>query len=145
MSRRWSVAGVAWAIAVVGSVLQGIVGSWLAAVLWLVVMGGFGALFSPLAFPRAESAAQAEQLSATDGRPIIYWRPGCPFCLRLRLRLGARGRRAHWVDIWRDPDGAAAVRAVAGGNETVPTLIDGAESFVNPDPSWVRWRLAVNA
>ncbi len=138
-------AGVAWAIAVVGAVLQAIAGSWGGAVLWLVVMGAFGALFSPWAFPRAQSAARAQQLSATDGRPIIYWRPGCPFCLRLRLRLGARGRRAHWVDIWCDPGGAGAVRAVAGGNETVPTLIDGAESFVNPDPSWVRRRLAANA
>ena len=27
------------------------------------------------------------------------------------------------VNIWRDPDAAARVRAAAGGNETVPTVV----------------------
>ncbi|MFB7516729.1 glutaredoxin domain-containing protein [Streptomyces sp. NPDC056144] len=89
-------------------------------------------LTSPLVFPRA---------SADDGRPVVYWRPGCVFCLRLRLRLGLRARRARWVNIWRDAEGAAAVRAAAGGNETVPTVVVAGEARVNPDPGWVRERL----
>ncbi|MGA4988627.1 glutaredoxin family protein [Nonomuraea bangladeshensis] len=45
------------------------------------------------------------------------------------------------MDIWRDPEGAAAVRAVNGGAETVPTVVLRGEAYVNPDPAWVRERL----
>ncbi|MFG3298092.1 glutaredoxin domain-containing protein [Micromonospora chersina] len=98
-------------------------------------------LFSPLAFPRSLPAAEARERSARDGRPVVYWRPGCRYCLRLRLRLGRRAGRAHWVNIWRDPDGAAAVRAVTGGDETVPTVELRDEAVVNPEPAWLRDRL----
>jgi mycoredoxin len=36
------------------------------------------------------------------------------------------------LNIWEDPDAAAAVRLVAGGNETVPTVTVGAVVMVNP-------------
>jgi mycoredoxin len=96
---------------------------------------------SPLAFPRSVGAARARDLGAADGRPIVYWRAGCVYCLRLRIRLGRDARRLHWVDIWRDPAGAAAVRAVNGGDETVPTVVVAGRAYVNPDPRWVRARL----
>jgi hypothetical protein len=48
----------------------------------------------------------------------------------------------HWVDIWRDPAGAAAVREVNDGNETVPTVFVAGRPHVNPDPGWVRERLS---
>jgi mycoredoxin len=38
------------------------------------------------------------------------------------------------INIWEDPDGAAFVRSVAGGNETVPTVRIGTRSVVNPSP-----------
>lgn len=99
-------------------------------------------LLSPLLFPRSLSAAQAQQRAARDGRPIVYWRPGCQYCLRLRLRLGRSADRAHWVNIWRDPAGAAAVRTVTGGDETVPTVVADQESVVSPEPGWLRQRLS---
>ncbi|SCE68230.1 mycoredoxin [Micromonospora chaiyaphumensis] len=99
------------------------------------------ALFSPLVFPPSLTAAEARERSARDGRPVVYWRPGCRYCLRLRLRLGRRAGRAYWVNIWRDPAGAAAVRAVTGGDETVPTVVLPGEAVVNPDPAWLRERL----
>ena len=73
---------------------------------------------------------------------MIYWRPGCRYCRSLRLGLGRDARRAHWVDIWRDPAAAAAVRAIADGNETVPTVVlpDGL-ARVDPEVEWVRRRL----
>jgi mycoredoxin len=98
-------------------------------------------LLSPLVFPGSLGAALARDRSADDGRPVVYWRPGCIYCLRLRARLGRDARRARWVNIWADPAGAAAVRTVTGGDETVPTVVVGGESFVNPDPSWLRDRL----
>ncbi|MFC7862703.1 MULTISPECIES: glutaredoxin domain-containing protein [Streptomyces] len=103
------------------------------------------ALNSPLIHPRSISASEAAQRSERDGLPIVYWRPGCAYCLRLRLRLGRGARRLHWVDIWRDPDGAAAVRAANGGDETVPTVIVSGRPYVNPDPAWVRDQLSPSA
>jgi mycoredoxin len=62
----------------------------------------------------------------------MYWRPGCGFCSRLRHRLDSLGISYAEVDIWSDPDGAAFVRSVANGNETVPTLAIGSVALVNP-------------
>ncbi|MER6152136.1 glutaredoxin domain-containing protein [Streptomyces hirsutus] len=97
---------------------------------------------SPLVFPRSVGALEAQRRSEADGRPVVFWRPGCAYCLRLRIRLGRGARRLHWVDIWRDPAGAAAVRAAADGNETVPTVVVAGRPHVNPDPEWVREQLA---
>ncbi|MGW8598125.1 glutaredoxin domain-containing protein [Streptomyces sp. NPDC055893] len=96
---------------------------------------------SPLIFPRSIGAREAQRRSAEDGRPIVFWRPGCVFCLRLRVRLGRRARRMYWVDIWRDEEGAAVVRAANYGNETVPTVLIEGRPHVNPDPAWVREQL----
>ncbi|MGW1561398.1 glutaredoxin domain-containing protein [Streptomyces sp. NPDC002144] len=110
--------------------------------LMFVLLAG---LNSPLVFPRSIDAAEALRRSAADGRPVVYWRPGCAYCLRLRMRLGRVARRAHWVDIWRDPEGAAAVRAANDGNETVPTVVVAGRPHTNPDPTWVRDQLARSA
>lgn len=136
-------------------------------VLLLALFLGLGFVLSPLAFPRssprgpvvapaddspfgAPAASASASLSAAssgaassgaafaDDRPIVYWRPGCVFCLRLRVRLGAEASRLHWIDIWQDPAAAAAVREITGGDETVPTVVIGGQGHVNPDPSWLR-------
>ncbi|MFH9611855.1 glutaredoxin domain-containing protein [Streptomyces sp. NPDC017448] len=101
----------------------------------------FAVVNSPLVFPRRVSAAEALRRSAADGRPVVHWRPACTYCLRLRLRLGRDASRLHWVDIWRDPAGAAAVRAANGGDETVPTVVVAGRAYTNPDPAWVREQL----
>ena len=96
---------------------------------------------TPVAFPRSADDATARRHAAELGVPVIYWRPGCTFCVRLRLALGATGGRAVWVNIRRDPAAAARVRAVNDGNETVPTVFVGDEHRTNPPPAWVRERL----
>ncbi|MET7743691.1 glutaredoxin domain-containing protein [Streptomyces sp. NPDC005385] len=118
-----------------GTALRGSPG--LAAVLLpvFVILAG---MHSPLAFPRSIGAVEAQSLSAVDGRPVVFWRPGCVYCLRLRMRLGRGSRRIHWVNIWRDPAGAEVVRAANDGNETVPTVLVAGRPHVNPDPEWVR-------
>jgi mycoredoxin len=62
----------------------------------------------------------------------VYWRPGCPYCARLRQELQALGLPAREVNIWADPSAAAVVRGYAGGNETVPTVVIGGRGYVNP-------------
>jgi mycoredoxin len=63
---------------------------------------------------------------------VVYWRPGCSYCMKLRTRL--RFTRLHYseVNIWRDPEAAAFVRSVADGNETVPTVTVAGRAMVNP-------------
>jgi len=55
----------------------------------------------------------------------VLWRPGCPFCVRLRGELARAGVATTERDIWSDPDAAARVRAGTGGEETVPTVVMG--------------------
>jgi len=62
----------------------------------------------------------------------VYWRPGCPYCSRLRRDLHRLGLPVTEVNIWEDPAGSAIVRSAAGGNETVPTVIVGSTALVNP-------------
>lgn len=74
-------------------------------------------------------------MTSADGTPgavRVYWRPGCPFCTVLRLGLRGARVRAEWVNIWDDRAAAARVRAITGGDETVPTVVVGTRSLVNP-------------
>ena len=67
----------------------------------------------------------------------FYWRPGCGFCARLERALVNAGIPLDRHNIWDDADAAAAVRAIARGNETVPTLVIGPVGMVNPSPDEV--------
>ena len=77
-------------------------------------------------------------MTGAGGRVVLYERPGCPFCLRLRvgLRLGRVPFEA--VDIWSDAEAAAAVRAVNRGDELVPTVRVGGTWLSNPSVREVR-------
>ncbi|UGQ13269.1 hypothetical protein LO772_06530 [Yinghuangia sp. ASG 101] len=141
MARAWMFPVVFVVCGAFGATVLAVTGAFGTAVPLFVMFVLFAALNSPLAFPRSISAAEAERRSAADGRPIVYWRTGCTYCLRLRIRLGRGARRAHWVDIRRDPAGAAAVRAANGGDETVPTVVVTGRPHTNPDPGWVRTQL----
>lgn len=68
----------------------------------------------------------------------VFWRPGCPFCLKLRVGLRLRGVRATWRNIYSDPEAAEIVRAHNGGNETVPTVRIGTTVLTNPSAATVR-------
>ncbi|HEY2565948.1 MAG TPA: glutaredoxin domain-containing protein [Acidimicrobiales bacterium] len=67
----------------------------------------------------------------------VYWRPGCIFCLRLRLVLRLKRLHPRMINIWSDPDAAGFVRSVADGNETVPTVVIDGRPLVNPSPGAV--------
>lgn len=125
-----------------GLIFRGRPGEAVALLLVFVLLAGVN---SPLVFPRSIGALEAQRRSAVDGRPVVFWRSGCRYCQRLRFRLGRSARQLHWVDIWRDPAGAAAVRAANDGNETVPTVFVAGRPYVNPDPEWVRKQLPPSA
>ncbi len=67
----------------------------------------------------------------------VLWRPGCPFCSRLRRGLARAGIATVEHDIWADPEAAARVREVTGGDETVPTVLVGSRALVNPSVAGV--------
>ncbi|WP_055588458.1 glutaredoxin domain-containing protein [Peterkaempfera griseoplana] len=141
MMRPWILPAVLMfcgTVAATGPVVGGHPGS---AAALLVVFVLLAVVHSPLVFPRSVTAPEAQRRSAADGRPVVFWRPGCFYCLRLRFRLGRHAQRLHWVDIWRDPAGAAVVRAANDGNETVPTVVVAGRPHVNPEPEWVRKQL----
>ncbi|WP_030177137.1 glutaredoxin domain-containing protein [Streptomyces sp. NRRL S-813] len=125
-----------------GLILKGNPGRAAALLLAFLALAGVN---SPLIFPRSIGAREAQRRSVVDGRPVVFWRPGCKYCMRLRIRLGRSARQLHWVNIWRDPAGAAAVRAANDGNETVPTVVVAGRPYTNPDPEWVRGQLSTSA
>ncbi|MEU6862253.1 glutaredoxin domain-containing protein [Streptomyces sp. NPDC046876] len=140
MTRAWipSVLFVLCGSALAGLTFKGSPGK--AAVLLLMFLALAG-VNSPLIFPKSIGVLEAQRRSAADGRPVVLWRPGCKYCIRLRIRLGRSAHRLHWVNIWRDPAGASAAREANNGNETVPTVIVAGRPHTNPDPAWVRAQL----
>lgn len=71
--------------------------------------------------------------------PVVYYKPGCPFGIRLRAALTLH-RVAHTAIRFRDNQaGAARVRAVNQGNEISPTVHVNGQWLTNPG-----WREVAN-
>lgn len=62
----------------------------------------------------------------------LYWRPRCLYCIRLRWQVRRARLTVREVNIWKDPEAAARVRQITGGDETVPTVTIGMTALVNP-------------
>ncbi len=73
-----------------------------------------------------------DRSAESPARIEVLWRPGCPYCARLRAGLRRAGVRTVEHDIWADPLAAERVRAATGGDETVPTVAIGRRTLVNP-------------
>ncbi|MBM0123867.1 hypothetical protein [Pimelobacter simplex] len=73
--------------------------------------------------------------------PLVYFKPGCPFGLRLRIALALHRVPHRSVRFRDDEDGAARVRAVNDGNEISPTVQVAGRWLTNP--SWREVRRAV--
>ncbi|MDV8021842.1 glutaredoxin domain-containing protein [Rhodococcus sp. IEGM 1330] len=144
-AKQWVIAALAavagFALVNFGNIASSIVVMVLAVVFLLVLM-------TPVLYPSSLSdigsgacgttRPDASRNQATERSvPLVYWRPGCIFCLRLRVALLLRGKKAVWTSIRQDPAAAARVRSVNDGNETVPTVFAGSEHRTNPNPSWV--------
>ena len=86
--------------------------------------------------PDQRAPGEEEQESNPDAVDF-YWRPGCMFCTSLRRSLNKRGIPIREHNIWDNPDTAEFVASLAGGNETVPTVVVGDRFAVNPTPQEV--------
>jgi len=63
----------------------------------------------------------------------MYTTVWCGYCSRLKAQLGREGIEFEEVDIEQDPDAAALVESVNGGNQTVPTVVfDDGTAMTNP-------------
>ena len=63
---------------------------------------------------------------------VVYTRPHCPYCFRLRRKLRKYNIDFTEINIWKDQQARERVRAVADGDETVPTVNIGDRWLVNP-------------
>ncbi|MEX0767272.1 MAG: glutaredoxin domain-containing protein [Microthrixaceae bacterium] len=73
----------------------------------------------------------------SDDAVVLFWRPGCSYCASLMFQLEKTNLLLLEVNIWEDPRAAESVRAITGGNETVPTVVVGDFAMVNPSATQV--------
>jgi mycoredoxin len=73
----------------------------------------------------------------------MYTTVWCGYCQRLKAQMTREGIVFEEIDIENDPEAAAFVESVNGGNQTVPTLVfpDGT-ALTNPSIGQVKERLA---
>ncbi len=76
--------------------------------------------------------AMVDRPDAATARVELLWRPGCPYCSLLHAGLRRAGISTREHNIWADPAAAERVRAITGGDETVPTVVVGSRTLVNP-------------
>ena len=83
------------------------------------------------ATPFASGAAGPDDL-------VVYYKPGCPFAIRLRVALTLNGVPFTSKRLREDRTAAAKIREVTGGYEISPTVRIGATYLPNPTVDAVR-------
>jgi mycoredoxin len=73
----------------------------------------------------------------------MYTTVWCGYCQRLKAQMTREGMVFEEVDIEHDPEAAALVESLNGGNQTVPTLVfpDGT-AMTNPSIGQVKEKVA---
>lgn len=72
--------------------------------------------------------------------PVVYYKPGCPFGIRLRAALTLHRVPFSSIRFRDDEAGASQVRAVNRGNEISPTVRVNGRWLTNP-----HWREVLGA
>lgn len=111
--------------------------------LWVGIVAGVALLvvawlISPALFPPSADLDTARRRAEEGQAPLVFWKPGCTYCILMRVRVGATGSMVSWVDSSVDAEARAVVRSLNGGNHTTPTVMFLDESRTNPDAAWVR-------
>lgn len=91
----------------------------------------------------SETATPPPSPIPADGTVLMYSTTWCGYCRRLRTQLDSEGIGYTVIDIEQQPEAAAYVEQVNGGNQTVPTVVypDGSAA-TNPSLADVRLALA---
>lgn len=75
----------------------------------------------------------------------MYTTVWCGYCQRLKAQLGREGIAFEEIDIEVDPEAAAFVETVNGGNQTVPTMLfDDGSALANPSIGQVKEKLGLS-
>ena len=138
---RWSNAIVLVAVAGMMLVVYGNRGQWVQALVVAAILLAAAWFVSPVCGGRQKPWSTLRQRQEDEPGVVIFWRPGCVYCMRMMASLSRTRRKAQWVNIWRDAEAAAFVREHNDGNETVPTVILRDEVVTNPHPEIVRREL----
>jgi len=77
------------------------------------------------------------QEQVADGRAVVFWKPTCSYCTRLRKAFGD-DNRIVWVNVWVDPSANREVRRHNGGDEYTPTALVGNRVLRNPTAAELR-------
>lgn len=67
----------------------------------------------------------------TSTRPVVLWRPHCPFCRILFSGIESHGIDVETRNIWEDDDARSLLNGRIG-SETVPSVLIGDRILVNP-------------
>lgn len=70
-------------------------------------------------------------MGAASIRPVVLWRPGCPFCSMLFRSMDRHEIEHDRRNIWEDEE-ARRLLSDRIGCETVPSVLVGDELLVNP-------------
>lgn len=56
------------------------------------------------------------------GRTVVFWKPGCGYCARLRREL-RHDTRIAWVNVYQDDAADQVLRTVNDGDQLTPTVL----------------------
>jgi mycoredoxin len=73
-----------------------------------------------------------------DSDLVVFYKPGCPFAAKLRLKLRLNRIPFRSARFGMDPQADAAVRAANNGNEVSPTVRIGDRYVGNPTLRQIR-------
>jgi mycoredoxin len=98
----------------------------------------------PDVFAEGEEHDPDSTRSAPAMAVTMYSTTWCGYCSRLKAQMGREGIEYVEVNIETDPEAAAFVESVNGGNQTVPTLLypDGSAE-TNPSIAQVKAKLGL--
>ncbi len=84
-----------------------------------------------------------------QGTVTMYSTTWCGYCRRLKSQMDREGIAYTEINIEQDPDSAAFVEKVNGGNQTVPTVLvvpaQGVSEVVMTNPSLAQVKQALGA
>lgn len=81
-------------------------------------------------------------MTPTPETVTMYTTTWCGYCIRLKHQMRRAGINYQEIHLERNPEAAAFVRSVNGGNETVPTLVfPDSSTATNPSIAEVKRRL----